>query len=88
MINECKALIDDTRGKIFVVDFRKRTKRHEIRRMVCRTGVHKHLHGGPPAYDPRDHGLVWVYDLQAKGYRSIPVDNVVMFKCGAATAGV
>ena len=68
------ALVQD--GTIFSVEFIKRTT-GERRKMLCRTGVKKHLKGGDKAYNAASKGLLTVYDLQAKGYRSIPVDAVV-----------
>ena len=59
--------------------------------MQCRMGVKKHLKGGDKAYDAKSKGLLTVYDLNAKGYRSIPVENVLrlsvngqQFQLGAA----
>ena len=63
-------------GTIFSVEFTKRTT-GERRKMQCRLGVKKHLKGGTKAYDAKSKGLITVYDLQAKGYRSIPVDAVL-----------
>jgi len=62
-------------GKFFSVRFIKRTT-GEPRHMNCRLGVQKHLKGGDKPYDDREHRLVTVYDLQAKGYRSIPLENL------------
>ncbi len=40
------------------------------RRMTAKFGVKKTLKGGPPAYDPNLHGLLWVTDINA--YRTKP----------------
>lgn len=66
-------------GTIFSVGFIKRTN-GEFRHMVCRLGVHKHLQGGDRAYDPVEKGLLAVYDVVSRGYRSIPLENVVWIK--------
>lgn len=63
-------------GKFFKVTFIKRSGAHEERTMLCRGGVSRYLKGGEPAYDPHSKKLVWVYDMQAHGYRSIPVEGV------------
>lgn len=63
-------------GQIFAIEFIKRST-GELRSMQCRTGVKKHLKGGTKAYTPKDHNLLCVYDLAAKGYRSVPVENVL-----------
>jgi hypothetical protein len=69
-------------GKIAKVRFIKRTTGLE-RVMICRMGVHKGLSGDPnPRYDPADHGLVTVYDMQVGGYRNIPVDSILEVKSG------
>lgn len=62
-------------GHIFYVEFVKRTD-GSIRKMVCRTGVSKGTKGGSMGYDPTQHGLLSVYDMDAKGFRSIPVDAI------------
>jgi hypothetical protein len=67
-------------GQFFSVIFTKRTT-GEVREMVCRHGVHKHLRGGELKYDPDSKGLmtVWSPDSAGKhgpqdaGYRAIPV---------------
>jgi len=65
-------------GTIFSLKFIKRSN-GELREMVCRLGVKKHLatNGRERAYDPAEKGLLCVYDLQKKGYRSIPLENIL-----------
>lgn len=63
-------------GHIFAVEFVKRTD-GTIREMLCRTGVTKGTHGGSMGYNPADHGLLSVYDMQKAGFRSLPVDGIV-----------
>ena len=62
-------------GSIFSVEFIKRST-GELRRMTCRTGVKKHLKGGTKGYSAKAHNLLTVFDMEKKGYRSIPVDAV------------
>lgn len=63
------------------VVFVKRTD-GSIRKMNFRMGVKKYLSGGQVAYDPAKHNLAVVYDVGAKGYRSIPVDAIMELKAG------
>lgn len=72
-------LVED--GKIFYVEFVKRTT-GEVREMVCRKGVHSHLKGGEASYDPVRAGLLWVFDMQKQGYRSIPLETIIKAKIG------
>jgi hypothetical protein len=76
--SQAEAVIRNSNGKIMNVLFIKRTD-GQLREMVCRTGVKKHLKGGKAAYNFSDKNLVSVYDMQAevgKGYRSIPLENI------------
>jgi len=79
-INKNKALeiINNTKGKIFTVNFIK--KDGSLRKMNCRQGVKKHLKGGKPAYDFKSKGLISVYDLQSKGYRTININTLQTLK--------
>lgn len=72
---EAKELISSTNGKFFSVLFRKRSN-NELREMVCRTKVHKHLKGGEKKYDAEEKGLLTVYSIDSKGYRCIPLENL------------
>ena len=70
---------------IFSVTFTKRST-GEVRTMRATLGanVKKGLAGGPAAYDPAQHGLIWVYlmagdenrDADPKNRRSIPVEGI------------
>ena len=62
-------------GAIFSVEFIKRSN-GELRKMVCRLGVTKHLRGGEKAYDAKQHNLLTVFDMEKEGYRSIPVESI------------
>lgn len=72
------------RGRIFRVVFTKRTTGEE-RVMHCRRGVTKHLKGGASTYDMATKGLVSVFDLKAKGYRSIPLEAIKLVKARGLT---
>ena len=77
-----KNLVSD--GRIFSVEFIKRST-GELRTMTARTGVQKHLKGGKKSYKPANHNLLTVYDLGAKGYRSIPVEAIQRLSVGGQT---
>ncbi len=62
-------------GAIFHVSFIKRTT-GERRLMQCRTGVKKHLKGGKKSFSDKAKNLLTVFDMKAKGYRSIPVEAI------------
>ena len=62
-------------GTIFSVDFIKRGN-GKLRKMTCRLGVKKHLKGGSQAYDSKKRNLLTVFDMENKGYRSIPVEAI------------
>ena len=72
-LKNLKNLVSD--GTIFSVEFIKRSN-GELRKMVCRLGVKKHLRGGDKAYDAKHHNLLTVFDMEKGGYRSIPVDAI------------
>ena len=69
---------------MFSVVFIKRTT-GEVRRMLCRTGVRKHLSGGELKFIPIRKGLLSVYDMQSKGYRFINLETLISFKLGGKT---
>jgi hypothetical protein len=75
-VTELKELVGD--GKIFSASFVKRSD-GSVRQMLARTGV-KPDGGGERSYNPSDHNLLLVWDLQAKGYRTIPADNLIRIK--------
>lgn len=72
-----KSGIDSTNGKLFSVEFIKANGKR--RKMVCRTGVKRYLKGGKSTTSHCPH-LVTVYDVQAKGYRSVNLDTVLNVK--------
>jgi hypothetical protein len=63
-------------GQFFGCRFIKRST-GETREMNARLGVKKHLKGGEPRYDPKEHNLLVVFDQQKGAYRSIPLENVL-----------
>lgn len=71
---QVREAVRNAKGKIFSVLFQK--KDGTLRKMVCRTGVTKHLKGGELAYDPIEKGLLSVYDMQAQGYRMINLRTI------------
>jgi hypothetical protein len=94
---EAATLIYQSNGTTFNVGFYKRGKkngegRNEFREMRARLGstVKKDLAGGPPAYDPTAHGLIWAYLMagdenrtdETKNRRSIPVSGIVELNIG------
>jgi hypothetical protein len=66
-------------GQIFSVTFIKRTTGEE-RTMVCRVGVKSYLRGGSKTFNDTEKGLLTVFDMQKKGYRSIPLDAIIKVK--------
>lgn len=71
-------LISKTNGKFFSVVFVK--KDGTLRKMVCRTGVKKHLKGGTLKHNPAELGHCVVWDVQKRAYRTIIMHNVVEIK--------
>ena len=68
-------------GRIFSVEFIKRST-GELRTMTDRVGVKKHLQGGTKSYNPAQHNLLTVFDMDARGYRSIPIESVQRLSVG------
>ena len=69
-----KSLIQNSKGRIFTAKFTK--KDNSTRVMNCRIGVKNGVTGEGMKYNPNDHNLIPVYDMQAKGYRMISVDTL------------
>lgn len=73
---QARVVIEAAEGFVWI-RFLKRTD-GSIRDMTCMYGVKKHLAGGPPAYDPKDHGLIVVWEPGEKGgYKAIPLDGLI-----------
>lgn len=68
-------------GRFFRVVFVKRTD-GSVRVMRARLGVRKHLSGGGSKYSFASKNLLSVWDLDAKGYRAVPLDAIMEFRCG------
>ncbi len=77
-------ILHSTKGRFFAVTFVKRST-NTLRHMNARLGVTTHLRGGPRSYDPAQHNLITVYDVNAKGYRSIPLDAVIEIRADHRT---
>ena len=71
-------LIRNTNGKIFAVDFVK--KSGELRHMVARLGVHSKLKNGESTIKHKTN-LIGCYDMQ-NGYRCINADTLKSAKIG------
>lgn len=82
-VNELREAINETKGKFFSVEFTK--KDGSYRKMLCRTGVKKHLKGGELPYDPIEKMLLPVYDVQKQAYRTIPLNRVHAIKLANQT---
>ena len=67
-------------GKIFTVVFKK--KDGSVRKLNGRLGVKKHLRGGEKSFSDAQINALTVFDLKAKGYRTIMLDNVTSLQCG------
>lgn len=67
-------------SKIFSAKFVK--KNGELRVMLCRLGVTKHLKGGVKKYDSDSLNYLTVYDLKKKAYRTINLNALTELKCG------
>ena len=72
-------------GVFFGVSFIKRTT-GELRKMVCRGGVQKHLKGGELSYNPSDHALIGIWDStvedRTKAYRMIAIEGIKTLSAG------
>lgn len=71
--------ITETKGKFFSITFTKADG--SVRVMVARTGVKKGVKG-TGTKKPLADNLIKVYDVIAKGFRTINLDRVRSFKCG------
>ncbi len=66
-------------GKFFTIEFIKRTT-GEVRIMRATTNYESKLAGGSLGYDADAKSLIPVWDLDKKGFRSIPTDAVLRIK--------
>ena len=77
--NLLKSMIKNTNGKFFTCFFVK--KDGTLRKMTARVGVKKGLTNSGFVREEKEN-LVCVYDIAAKGYRTINLDTLKSFKCG------
>ena len=70
------ALIRTSSGRIFFAEFVKKDK--TIRRMTARLGVTKYLTGGELGYDAASKGLLTVFDMDIRQYRTINLNTISM----------
>lgn len=74
-------LVAKTNSRLFTVVFRKANG--EIRTMLCKTGVKKHLSKNPNKRKyANKSNVINVFDMEAKEYRSFKPETVISFKCG------
>lgn len=78
-----KELRDKANGKVFSVEFFK--KDGTLRKMNARFDVKSGITGRGLDYDPLDHGLINVFDMQKRGYRMIIVNNISKLKVAGKT---
>lgn len=71
------------KGKIFSVTFTKRNG--ETRKMCCRTGVVQEIKGTGMAYNAAERGILTVFDMSKKNYRSIRSDSIQSIKIEGTT---
>lgn len=80
---KAKNMIYKTNGAFFSAQFVK--KDGSVRDMVCRLGVTKHLKGGELAFDPKEKGLIVVFEMDQEGYRMINVRTLKQLKIDGKT---
>jgi len=73
-------LKNETEGRIFSVYFQK--VNGDMRQMVCRRGVTRHLRGGGLPYDPNKYGYLPVFDMEARDYRMVNLNSITSFRIG------
>ena len=77
-MNKINKVLEAMGNKIFTVTFTK--KDGSTRVLNGRRGVRKGLNGVGMKYNPAEKGLITVYDLKVKDYRSVRVDTVTQVK--------
>jgi len=77
-MNKINKVLEAMGNKIFTVTFTK--KDGSTRVLNGRRGVRKGLNGVGMKYNPAEKGLITVYDLKVKDYRSVRVDTVIQVK--------
>tara|TARA_R100001163_G_scaffold59601_1_gene48459 strand:- start:632 stop:940 length:309 start_codon:yes stop_codon:yes gene_type:complete len=66
-------------GKVVGLGFIKRST-GKLRTGAFRRGVVKGITGDGLKFKPSEHDLITLYDMNAKGYRNIPLDNLTFVK--------
>lgn len=80
MKNKRQAILESIKtGQFFTIKFIK--KNGELRELNGRLGVKKYLKGGELGYDPATFNYIIVFDVVAKGYRTVNVDTVTELIC-------
>ena len=79
------SLIKATEGRIFGVDFIKRTD-GRVRSMTARLGVKKGQCGGTLPYNPEARNLLPVYEMPEGQYRLIPVESILRVRVDGVEA--
>lgn len=74
-LHQLKKLILSTKGRFFTVKFIRRTD-GALRVMNAK------VYSSSEADNTNQHNLVVVYDTKHKETRSIPLENILSFKCG------
>lgn len=75
-------LVAKTNSRLFTVVFRKANG--EIRTMLCKTGIKKHLSKNPNKRKyVNKSGVISVFDMESKQYRGFKPETVISFKCGS-----
>ena len=74
-----RALINAFGASEFTVEFIKRTD-NKKRTMRCTTNYQDKLVGGVLKYSVTEKNLLPVWDIDKKGFRSIPLDRVLVVK--------
>jgi hypothetical protein len=65
-------------GKLFSVTFEK--KDGSLRTMTARLGVRKYLTGGGSKFDAESLGMVRVFSMRDKGYRTVTAEKITRIK--------
>ena len=65
-------------GKLFSVTFKK--KDGSLRKMTARLGVRKYLTGGGSKFDAEPRGMVRVFSMRDKGYRTVTPAKITRIK--------
>lgn len=76
-------LIKSSNGSIFSVQFIKADG--SVRDMTARLGVSKYVNGRGQSFEPNEHDLITVFDMQAKGYRMIKLETLRQVTCDGKT---